>query len=94
MLRAKIGCCCGCIIGFCSLFVLLFALAFGIYCWICPEVWERTVNKIEGIWSNVKNEGDRLVDSVPRPEGQPAPAANASEDNEAPAFPEPEVKRE
>ena len=81
MARAKIGCCCGCVIGFCSFFALLFALAFGVYCWFCPEVWERTVNKIESIWGNVKKEGDRLVDSVPRKNGKnaSAPAEAGSE---------------
>ena len=64
MSRAKIGCCCGCVIGFCMVFVLLFALAFGVYCWLCPEVWERTVDRIEGIWGGIKDEGDRLVDSA------------------------------
>ena len=83
MSRAKIGCCCGCVIGFCSVFVLLFALAFGVWCWLCPEVWERTVNKIESIWGGIKDEGDRLVDSVPRKKDK-----NASE------SPEAEVKSE
>ena len=83
MLRAKIGCCCGCIIGCSSVFVLLFALVFGVYCWFCPEVWERTVNRVESIWDMFKDEGDRLVESVPRKNetGDPVP-------------PEPEVKRE
>ena len=66
MSRGKIGCCCGCVIGFCMVFVLLFAMAFGVYCLIFPEAWERTVDKFESLWGGVKQEGDRLVDSVPR----------------------------
>lgn len=80
MLRAKIGCCCGCVIGFCMVFVLLFVLAFGVYCWICPEVWERTVDKFESIWSGVKHGGDRLIDSVPRRiNGNDTPAEGGEE---------------
>ena len=97
--KLKFGCLLGCLVGFCSFFLLLFALGFGVYCYFVPETWDRTVARIERIWGSakdkgdqgwgkVKESGDHLVDSVPRNEPK-----TINEPETANGVPEPEVKR-
>ena len=41
--------------------ILLLALAFGIYCFIRPGTWSRTIDKIASVWDSTKHRGDRMV---------------------------------
>ena len=95
--RAKIGCCCGFIAGLCLFFLLLFAAGFGIYCYFCPEAWDRTVNYIENLWGDAKDGGDRVVgegwEKVKEGGDHLVDAVSRDDGKQAPAVAEPEVKR-
>ena len=43
--------------------VFLLAVAFGIYCWLHPGTWSRTIDKVASIWDRTKDKGDRVVNN-------------------------------
>lgn len=89
MARTKLGSFVDGLVSF-VVIVLLLALVFGVYCCFRPGTWSWTVNKVASIWDNtkykgdrvvndgwgkVKDNGDHLIESVPREESKQKPDA-------------------
>lgn len=89
MAKTKLGTLVEVLVSFVVL-VLLSVMVFGVYCCFFPGTWSRTVDRVavfwnntkfrgdrvvSGSWGKVKENGDHLIDSVPRGELKPGPEA-------------------
>ena len=89
MVRTKLGTLVDILVNIVTI-LLLAAVVFGVYCCLFPGTWSRTVNKVATFWNNTKDKGDRvvnnswgkvkengdhLIDSVPRGEVKSSPEA-------------------
>ncbi len=60
MARTKLGTLVDMLVIFAEI-VLLLAVVFGIYCFFRPGTWSGIIDKVASVWNSTKDKGDRVV---------------------------------